>query len=348
MPGRAARDTAQARASSSSAFKRKPGRPPKSDKRGVGGGGGVDFELVPKRNQSEPKPKKMKQLLQEVNAEMMELVGRKIRVSVFTADVGRKEWHSAEIMQHRMRRGKHQHLVQWSAEGEDDEWLVLDEEDYQIVDAEDEELEDSNGDDFRVGDVVETKVMGDKDKEEIGYVRLLERLGDEGGDGEIMWKVHWLYLPSNVGNHVLSAIKTCPVDKKKEVFFSAHEDIVSQDTFEGLADVVFTAANFRTVLKTQKLCRLDAPLNTARSANPFKSLHRVSLSSTQALSLRLSHASSVSRFVYDFQKDKLHKLSEGHNWIKSFSKIISELLGKVWLLLNQYSAKMFFSSGHPC
>lgn len=34
------------------------------------------------------------------------------------------------------------------------------------------------------------------------------------------------------------------------------------------------------------------------------------------------------RFVYDFQKDKLHRLSEGHNWITAFSRIIKELLGK--------------------
>jgi len=59
-----------------------------------------------------------------------ELEGRRLRVHFHTEDVGGMVCHHGDILRHRRRRGKDEHLVRWDTEGAEDEWLCLAEEEH--------------------------------------------------------------------------------------------------------------------------------------------------------------------------------------------------------------------------
>ena len=82
----------------------------------------------------------------------LEVVGRRLRVSVMTEDTGKHEWHYGELIAHRMRKGKNQHLIRWDTVGEKDEWIFLEEEDYHMYQL--GEREHQHEDAFEDGDKV--------------------------------------------------------------------------------------------------------------------------------------------------------------------------------------------------
>lgn len=84
----------------------------------------------------------------------LEVVGRRLRVSVMTEDTGKHEWHYGELIAHRMRKGKDQHLIRWDTVGEKDEWIFLEEEDYHMYQL--GEREHQHEDAFEDGDTVST------------------------------------------------------------------------------------------------------------------------------------------------------------------------------------------------
>jgi hypothetical protein len=54
------------------------------------------------------------------------------------------------------------------------------------------------------------------------------------------------------------------VDGARDLLFSLHEQAIEADAIVGRADVVFTAANFRTVTRGQRLCRWESNDKTER------------------------------------------------------------------------------------
>jgi hypothetical protein len=63
-----------------------------------------------------------------------ELEGRRLRVHFHTEDVGGMACHhGSDILRHRRRRGKDEHLVRWDTEGAEDEWLCLAEEEHYVL-----------------------------------------------------------------------------------------------------------------------------------------------------------------------------------------------------------------------
>jgi hypothetical protein len=69
-----------------------------------------------------------------------------------TEDTGKHEWHYGELIAHRMRKGKNQHLIRWDTVGEKDEWIFLEEEDYHMYQL--GEREHQHEDAFEDGDKV--------------------------------------------------------------------------------------------------------------------------------------------------------------------------------------------------
>ena len=181
-----------------------------------------------------------------------ELEGRQIKVEIFTEDIGAKAWHMGEILRHRRRKGRDEHLVRWDTEGAEDEWLYLPEEVYHMfAPGEEEEQAAPQESEFRPGDCVvllaEDEAKGGS-KSRTSYARLIERKA--GG----AWSVHWFYQASDIPRHILDSKHGRQLDAKKEICYSIHEQDVDEETFHRKVEVIFTAAGFRTVTKDQKVC----------------------------------------------------------------------------------------------
>jgi hypothetical protein len=126
-----------------------------------------------------------------------ELEGRRLRVLIFTEDVGDKAWHQGEILRHRRRRGRDEHLVRWDTDGADDEWLYLPEEEYHVYAEGEEEAEAAERAEdagaaggYAPGDCVE--VAAGDDGERVSYARLEEARGPDS------WLVQWFYEPADL------------------------------------------------------------------------------------------------------------------------------------------------------
>eukprot|EP00961_Rhodomonas_salina_P081788 1099419-Rhodomonas_salina.2 len=103
---------------------------------------------------------------------------RRIKVSIFTEDTNKDEWHFATITASRTKKGKLEHLVKWDTVGEDDEWLDLSEEKHYLFEEGEEEVtEDEDESEWKVKQNVEVFTEGENGEDELGVVRLLESFG---------------------------------------------------------------------------------------------------------------------------------------------------------------------------
>ncbi|EKX37029.1 hypothetical protein GUITHDRAFT_116755 [Guillardia theta CCMP2712] len=141
-----------------------------------------------------------------------EIIGRAIKVSVFTVETSKNEWHYAEIVGHR--------------------WLKLDEEEFHLYAIDDvpscdsgdeEEKDDENALDvkkLKYGVCVAASCYEDG-KIITEYARLLKKTTDN------QWKVNWFFTCEQITNAARERF-TNFIDPKKDIFFSMCEDEVTQ------------------------------------------------------------------------------------------------------------------------
>ena len=277
-----------------------------------------DERSAPKKRASPPSAaprptracKKAKSTLPAAPGE--ELEGRRLRVRILTEDVGGLAWHHGEVLRHRRRRGRDEHLVRWDTDGADDEWLYLPEEEHHVFSPGEEEAEDAaaataaeeeggGAAAYAAGDCV--AVAAGDGGERVAFARL------EAPRGAGAWLVQWFYEPADLPPEALATKLgrlvplPCPtsammhyachpyamsvficfatnilrgcgcreyaaaavviprpprrrqVEAGRDLLFSIHEQEIDADTITGRADVVFSAATFRTVTRGQRLCR---------------------------------------------------------------------------------------------
>ena len=195
-----------------------------------------------------------------------EAVGRRVRVSVMTEDTGKNEWHWGELIAWRLRKGTCQHNIRWDSYGEPDEWLTLSEEDYymyELGEAEDDVagvhhagggVEERPGKfgKLRYGDCVAVESINANEESETEYARLIKYEGQQ--DGENMWRVHWFYKACNVDEAVRKRASTA-IKEDKDLFYSLHEDLLSDETFCGVVKVVAVGSAYRTLLPGEFVCK---------------------------------------------------------------------------------------------
>jgi hypothetical protein len=147
-----------------------------------------------------------------------ELEGRSVRVSIFTEDVAGMAWHEGEVLRHRRRRGRDEHLIRWETEAADDEWLYLPEETYELIDLEEFHKNDAElaqeecKRSLRPGDCVAVMydAGGGNGGRKMSFARLIERRaaaggGGGGGGGSSSWSAHWFYGPEDLPKALLQS-----------------------------------------------------------------------------------------------------------------------------------------------
>ena len=73
-------------------------------------------------------------------------------------------------------------------------------------------------------------------------------------DGENMWRVHWFYKACNVDEAVRKRASTA-IKEDKDLFYSLHEDLLSDETFCGVVKVVAVGSAYRTLLPGEFVCK---------------------------------------------------------------------------------------------